>query len=105
MRDLLGYEGKTVVITGCATGMGAAAAEQLVELGAEVHALDVQDVQASVKQAIRMDLEDPASIDAAVAKLPERIDSLFHCAGVPGPPKFSAVQTMEVCTPSRLRNR
>ena len=27
MRDLLGYQGKTVVITGCATGMGAAAAE------------------------------------------------------------------------------
>ena len=96
MRDLLGYEGKTVVITGCATGMGAAAAEQLVELGAEVHALDVQDVQASVKQAIRMDLEDPESIDAAVAKLPGRIDSLFHCAGVPGPPRFSSLQTMVV---------
>ena len=41
MRDILGYQGKTVVITGCATGMGAAAAELLVELGAEVHALDV----------------------------------------------------------------
>ena len=96
MKDILGYQGKTVVITGCATGMGAAAAELLIDLGAEVHALDVQDVKAGVKQAIRMDLQDPASIDAAVAKLPASIDSLFHCAGVPGPPRFSALETMVV---------
>ena len=96
MRDILGYEGKTVVITGCATGMGAAAAELLVELGAEVHALDVQDVQAAVKQSIAIDLQDQASIDAALPKLPDRIDSIFHCAGVPGPPRFSALQTMLV---------
>ena len=96
MSDFLGYQGKTVVVTGCATGMGAAAAESLVESGAEVHALDVQEVRAAVKQAIRLDLQDPDSIDAAVAKLPERIDSLFHCAGVPGPPNFSALQTMLV---------
>ena len=33
MRDVLGYEGKKVVITGAATGMGAAAAQLLVDPG------------------------------------------------------------------------
>ena len=41
MKDILGYEGKEVVVVGAATGMGDAAARTLVELGAEVHALDV----------------------------------------------------------------
>ena len=96
MKDVLGYQGKTVVLTGAATGMGAAAAELLVDLGAEVHALDVAEIAAAVKQAIAVDLADAASIDAAVTKLPGRIDVLFHCAGVPGPPRFDAHQTMLV---------
>jgi NAD(P)-dependent dehydrogenase (short-subunit alcohol dehydrogenase family) len=92
MRDILGYQGRTVVITGAATGMGAAAARTLVELGAEVHALDVKPIEAPVKQAIAVDLRDAASIDAAVAKVPARVDRLFNCAGLPGAP-FSALDT------------
>ena len=92
MRDLLGYQGKTVVVTGAATGMGAATARTLVELGAEVHALDVKSIDAPVKQAIAVDLRDAASIDAAVAKLPGHVDRLFNCAGLPGAP-FSALDT------------
>ena len=86
MSNVLGYEGKTVVITGCATGMGAAAAELLVELGAEVWGLDIGDVKAPVHRAIRTDLKDKASIDAALAEIPDEIDVLFNCAGVPHPP-------------------
>jgi NAD(P)-dependent dehydrogenase (short-subunit alcohol dehydrogenase family) len=96
MTDVLGYQGKTVVITGAASGMGGAATELLVDLGAEVHALDVAEIAAPVKQAIAVDLADAASIDAAVARLPAKIDVLFHCAGVPGPPRFDSVQTMLV---------
>jgi len=96
MRDILGYEGRCVAITGAATGMGGAASATLCELGAEVHALDIADVSAPVKQAISLDLASKESIEAAVAKLPERIDALFHCAGVPGPPRFSALDTMLV---------
>jgi NAD(P)-dependent dehydrogenase (short-subunit alcohol dehydrogenase family) len=92
MRDILGYRGKTVVVTGAATGMGAAAARLLVDLGAEVHALDVKPVEAPVKQAIEMDLRDRGSIDAAVAKLPSPVDRLFNCAGLPGRP-FSNLDT------------
>lgn len=95
MRDILGYAGKTVVVSGAATGMGAAAARTLVELGAEVFALDVKPVDAPVREARTVDLRDPASIDAAVAALPARVDRLFHCAGLPGPP-FSNLDTMLV---------
>jgi NAD(P)-dependent dehydrogenase (short-subunit alcohol dehydrogenase family) len=96
MKDVLGFQDKTVVITGSASGMGAAATRLLLDLGAEVHALDVAETTAPVKQSLKVDLADPASIEAAVAQLPANIDVLFHCAGVPGPPRFSALQTMLV---------
>lgn len=86
MSSLLGYEGKKVVITGSATGMGASAAEIACELGAEVYALDVAEVTAPVHRAIQTDLKDKASIEAAIAELPDEIDILFNCAGVPFPP-------------------
>ena len=38
MSDVLGYKGKNVVITGAASGMGEAAAQLLVGLGAQVYA-------------------------------------------------------------------
>lgn len=95
MRDILGYEGKKVVITGAATGMGAAAAQLLVDVGAEVHALDIADVKVPVEQAIKTDMKSKASIDAAISRLPSEIHGLFNCAGVPHPP-FSAFDTIMI---------
>jgi len=95
MNNILGYEGKNVVITGCATGMGKAAAELLVELGAQVYALDIGEVTVPVKLAIKTDMKDKISIDAAIEQLPGEIHALFNCAGVPHPP-FSAIDTMMI---------
>ena len=95
MRDILGFEGKRVVVTGAASGRGEAAARLLVDLGAEVHALDVKDVGAPVKQVITTDLSRRDSIDAAVEAIPGQVDVLFNCAGLPGPP-FSILDTMLV---------
>lgn len=95
MSDVLGYAGKKVVITGAATGMGAAAAELLVDLGAEVHALDIADVKAPVQRFFRTDMKSVESIDAALTELPEEIDVLFNCAGVPHPPA-TAVDTIMI---------
>jgi NAD(P)-dependent dehydrogenase (short-subunit alcohol dehydrogenase family) len=95
MRDVLGYEGKKVVITGAATGMGAAAAQLLVDVGAEVHALDIAEISIPVEQAIETDMKSKASIDAAISRLPSEIYALFNCAGVPHPP-FSAFDTMMI---------
>lgn len=93
MNDVLGYQGKNVVITGAASGMGEAAAQLLVDLGAHVYALDIAEVLVPVAKAIKTDMKDAASIDAAVAELPESIHALFNCAGVPSPP-FSCENTV-----------
>ena len=95
MHDILGYEGKNVVMTGAASGMGAAAATLLVELGAEVYVLDIGEVSAPVKLAIKTDMKDKASIDAALSQLPKEVYALFNCAGVPHPP-FSALDTVMI---------
>ncbi len=96
MIDILQYEGKTCVVTGAASGMGEACARTLVDLGAEVIGLDVQEVPVPVKEAMRLDLMQESSIDEVVSRLPGRIDCLFNCAGVPGAPRFSALDTMVV---------
>lgn len=41
IKELFGFEGKNVVITGAASGMGKAACELLIELGANVYAADL----------------------------------------------------------------
>lgn len=83
MQDILGYAGKRVVVSGCFSGMGEATARLLLDLGAEVHGLDFKDSQLPLASFTRTDLRDPASIDAAVAKIGGRIDALFNCAGLP----------------------
>ena len=93
MNNVLGYENQNVVITGAASGMGLAAAEKLVELGANVYALDIAPISAPVTKAIKVDMKDGASIDAAVAEIPGELYALFNCAGVPSPP-FSAADTI-----------
>ena len=93
MTDVLGYQGRNVVITGAASGMGRAAAQLLVDAGANVHALDIAEVMVPVAQAYKVDMRDGASLDAVIAELPDRIYGLFNCAGVPSPP-FRALDTV-----------
>ena len=77
---------KTVVVTGAATGIGAAVVDQLHALGHTIYALDVADMSPpDGVTALHCDLADPASIDAAVAALPDRIDALANVAGIAGP--------------------
>lgn len=83
--DGLGYRGKTVVITGGASGMGEAAARLLGELGATVHIADIAEPKVACASFTHVDLADPASVTAAVASLAKvgPIDFLFPIAGVP----------------------
>ncbi len=90
MKDLFGYKGKRVVVTGASSGMGQAVARLLVDLGAEVYALGRNKVTVPVKQHIKMDLLQKKSIDAAVKQLPDNLYALFNCAGIAAPP-FSAL--------------
>ncbi len=80
--ELWRYDGRRVVVTGCASGIGAHVARQLAELGAEVIGLDTRQPASDVSEFIEVDLADAASIDHAVASVGDRVDSLFNVAGV-----------------------
>ncbi len=82
---LFSYEGKRVLVTGAASGMGEATAAVLGTLGAEVHTLDIRNPTVANAAFYETDLRDPSSIDAAVAALTADgpIDRLFNCAGIP----------------------
>ncbi|MCB1706043.1 MAG: SDR family oxidoreductase [Halioglobus sp.] len=86
MNNILGYQNENVVVTGAASGMGAGCVQRLLEVGANVYALDINDVDAPVSKSIKVNIMDKESITAAVAELPGEIFSLFNCAGVPCPP-------------------
>lgn len=88
------YSGKRVVIAGCFSGMGEAAARQLVELGAEVHGFDIRPSAVEMASFHTLDLKDPAAIDAAAATVEGEIDALFNCAGLPQ--TFPALDVMRV---------
>ncbi|MDX1886619.1 SDR family oxidoreductase [Mycolicibacterium sp. 120270] len=95
MNDVLGYVGKSVVVTGAASGMGEATARILVELGADVTALDIKDTVVPVARALKIDLRDRANIEEVAASIDGPVDGLFSCAGLPGPP-FSEWDTILV---------
>ena len=105
MSEFLSYKNKRVVITGCFSGMGEATAKLLLSLGAEVHGLDFQDCTLPLASFQRLDLRDPASIDAAVDRIEGNIDALFNCAGVAGTIAPLDVFKVNYIGPRRLTDR
>jgi NAD(P)-dependent dehydrogenase (short-subunit alcohol dehydrogenase family) len=95
MDNVLGYAGKRVIVSGAASGMGAATTALLVELGAEVHAVDIKKPDMSgLASFTETDLREPAEIDAAVRRIGKIVDCLFSCAGLPN--TFSNLDVMLV---------
>jgi NAD(P)-dependent dehydrogenase (short-subunit alcohol dehydrogenase family) len=83
--DGLGYRGKTVVVTGGASGMGEATARILGELGAKVHIVDIQQPKVpheSFRQCDLSDFDQVRSVAAGLADIAP-IDFVFPCAGLP----------------------
>ena len=80
--DLMSYAGQRVVVTGCASGIGAALVSQLADRGAHVVGLDVRPPSFAVNEFHAVDLSDPDSIDAAVDAVSGPVDRLFNVAGV-----------------------
>jgi len=83
--DGLGYRGKRVLMTGAASGLGAAAAVILAELGAEVHVADIAEPAAPHASFTRLDLADFAAVREAANRLRALgpFDYLFPIAGIP----------------------
>src|SRR3954466_450357 len=68
------FEGRVALVTGGASGIGAAVVERLRAGGAAVHVFDLENGD---------DVRDSAQLNAAVERLP-RLDVLVCCAGVGG---------------------
>jgi NAD(P)-dependent dehydrogenase (short-subunit alcohol dehydrogenase family) len=77
------YDGKRVVVTGAASGMGAATVAMLAAAGAEVHALDIAPVDGPASATYETDCGDPTSIDATLDRIGAPLHCLFNVAGVP----------------------
>jgi NAD(P)-dependent dehydrogenase (short-subunit alcohol dehydrogenase family) len=83
MTNPYGYSGKRVVVTGAATGVGAALIELLAELGAEhVVVLDVKAPAGPHDVFVQTNLADRSAVDAAIASIDGPVHALFNNAGV-----------------------
>src|SRR2546421_3382700 len=74
MANHYDFEGRVALVTGGASGIGAAVVERLGAGGADVHVFDLSQGD---------DVRDSAQLNAAVDRLP-RLDVLVCCAGVGG---------------------
>lgn len=84
MGPSLGFEGRRVVVSGAASGIGRATAELIRDLGARVVALDWKPVDLPGVEYLPVDLGERASIDAAVKALGSgEIHALCNVAAVP----------------------
>ena len=80
--DAFRYDGKRALVVGGATGMGAAAAQTVRNLGGEVVVLDYAPVEFDVDRSIQVDLRDRAAIDTALDEVGGPVHALFSAAGV-----------------------
>ena len=75
--------GKTIIVTGAASGIGAATAAEIKRQGGRVIAVDLNEPKADADAYFRADLSVPAEIDAVIEKLPADANGLCNIAGLP----------------------
>ena len=79
----MSLQGRTVAVTGAASGIGAESARVIKEQGARVIALDLNEPKEHVDVFVPVDLSKEASIDKAVAEIAGPLDALANVAGIP----------------------
>ncbi len=90
-----GYKDKRVVVTGAASGMGAAVAGMLVDLGAVVIGADIKPIEMKGVSSNTLNLMDDNSIQSFVGAIEDgSVYGLFCCAGLPQ--TFSAIDVVTV---------
>lgn len=85
MKDYFMYNKKKCIVTGASSGMGKATAEILVDLGADVYAVDIVPCKIKgIKKFIKCDLSNKEDIDMLFEKVPKNIHCFFGIAGLSG---------------------
>jgi NAD(P)-dependent dehydrogenase (short-subunit alcohol dehydrogenase family) len=103
MADPFRYDGRRAVVTGGASGVGAALVEVLSELGAShITVLDVREPTGPADRFLPTDLADPASVDAAIADIDGPVHALFNNAGVAATQAPKVVLSVNVLALRRL---
>jgi 3-oxoacyl-[acyl-carrier protein] reductase len=88
------FDGRVALVTGGASGIGAATAARLREGGARVAVFDRQEADGDVL-AMRGDVSQPREAESAVGRVVAefgRLDVLVNCAGIPG----ESLRTLDV---------
>lgn len=78
--------GKTIAVTGAASGIGARTAEVCANFGADVITIDRHEPPNPHAGFIKGDLSSADGVSAIVEALPQRIDALCNVAGLSGAP-------------------
>lgn len=76
--------GKTILITGVASGIGARTAELAGQMGADVIGVDVREPSQGHASFIKGDISSNLGVAQVVKQLPKRIDALANVAGLSG---------------------
>jgi len=76
-------DGKTVIVTGSASGIGFETARLVKRLGGTVIGIDLTKRLDHVDEFYRADLSDKSTIEALVDVLPDGADGLANIAGLP----------------------
>ncbi|MBE6703287.1 MAG: SDR family oxidoreductase [Ruminococcaceae bacterium] len=91
MESWLNIEGKSIIVTGAASGIGLACAQELLNDGAYVTVCDIAENAPALEEGngkllyVRTDVTSKASVDAMVAKVVETfggIDAIVNNAGI-----------------------
>jgi len=96
----MGLDGRRIIVTGAASGIGAATATELRRRDAIVLGVDRNPCD-QVDEFIRADLSDPDGVDDLIAALPEGCDGLCNIAGVA--PTRPAIEVLAVNTIALIR--
>lgn len=83
-------DGKTIIVTGCASGIGLETARLIKQLGGNVIGVDRTMTTEHVDELYRADLSDPRAIQALIKALPSGAHGLANIAGLPptAPPEL-----------------
>jgi len=90
----MNIENKIIIVTGCASGIGAATARQLKAQNATVIGFDIKEPTENVDEFITIDLSKEEAIVKAVNQYKGTADAICNIAGVP--PTAPAMVQMNV---------